>query len=129
MTAASITRRIVLLGAALILVGACSSRSGSAPAGNRNLITFEELDALPDNMTLRQVIQRERPQWLSGRGQVSLTTSDPVMIYLDQNRSQPDVLDGLRSGEVRELRFLDAMSATQRFGTGHRSGAILITSL
>lgn len=129
MTAGRITLRVAVLCAIVLGAGACAGRGGTAPQGNRNLITYEELEPLADNMTLRQVIQRQRPQWLQGRGRNSLNTSDPVIIYLNQNRSQPDVLDRLRSGEVRELQFLDAMNATQRFGTGHRSGAILITSM
>jgi hypothetical protein len=37
-------------------------------------------------------------------------------------------LGDVNISRVREVRFLDSREATQRFGAGHRSGAILVST-
>jgi hypothetical protein len=120
------------ISAAMIVVAAgCAggNRSGERPAAHeRYLIIEEELRELEERTPLLQAVQRLRPAWLRGRGQTRLQgADDPVVIYINNQRAGgPDVLLRWVASEARELHFLDAITATQRFGTGHTSGAIVV---
>jgi|RhiMetdeSRZDD1v2_1073273.scaffolds.fasta_scaffold67654_2 hypothetical protein len=75
--------------------------------------------------TAYDAIEHLRPQYLS-LGRTAGTTGQRV-VYLDGVRiGGIDALHGIRSANVREIRWLDSRAATQRFGTGHSVGAILI---
>jgi hypothetical protein len=48
-------------------------------------------------------------------------------VYVDGGyRGEPYVLRELRSEGIAEIAYLDASSATTRFGTGHDNGAIMV---
>jgi len=141
-----LTRPLIL---AAILAGgsACASSSGSAGAGqagepqtavvsapNRarkdpSVITSEEIEARP-TLNARQVIEQLRPQFLRVRGTTTLgnaATQDVIWVYLDGTRyGTIDVLSNISANEVREIRYLSPSEATNRFGTGHVQGAILV---
>jgi hypothetical protein len=113
---------------AVWLVTGCATgqqTSGSAPA-DRNVITQQEIEAA-QSLTAYDMIRALRPRWLSERGVTSLRTSNPIMVYVNENRvGTVDRLRDYAPRDLREARFLDATQATQRFGTGHRSGAIML---
>jgi hypothetical protein len=119
--------RPIFLALTLSITAACAS-SGSGARTDRNLITEPELQQVPERMTALEAVQRLRPQWLQGRGPVSFNAGESVVIYLNRQRTAFDVFERMAVAEIRELRFLDSMAATQQFGTGHTSGAILIIS-
>jgi hypothetical protein len=51
------------------------------------------------------------------------------MLYLDDVKMMD--LNGLStvpSGRIKEIRYLSAQDATTRWGTGHASGVILVTT-
>lgn len=99
--------------------------SGSASA-DRNVITQQEIDAA-QSLTAYDMIRALRPRWLSERGVTSLRSSNPVMVYVNENRvGTVERLRDYAPRDLHEARFLDATQATQRFGTGHRSGAIML---
>lgn len=117
-----------LVAGMLLLVG-CSQPTGQrAPVPDRNRITAEELGNLDPGMTVAQTIQRLRPNWLTGRGATTVRGDEPpIPVYVNGQRSGDNrVLDRVTIREIRELQFLDSMTATQRYGTGHPSGAIMI---
>ena len=142
------TRTLLLagaLGGALAGAIACAS-SGSAgataepqtavvPVPNRprrdpNLITAEELASRP-TLTARQAIEQLRPQFLRIRGTTTLgnaQTEDVIWVYVDCTRmGTVEVLNNIGTHEVREIRYLNPSEATNRYGTGHVQGAILVT--
>jgi hypothetical protein len=56
-----------------------------------------------------------------------LRNNNPVIVYV--NEARVGGLERLRDyapRDLSEVRYLDATQATQRFGTGHRSGAIMV---
>jgi len=75
------------------------------------------------------LVQEFRPNWLRGRGTTSIydPNAGDVKVYVngvwagDVNR-----LHDFRVGEVRELRFLNAGDAQQRYGSGNGGGVIEI---
>ena len=120
--------RVFVLAAAL-LASACAQRGSAAGYPDRDTLTAEEMVGVPDQ-TLRQVIQRFRPQWLVLRRGRTLVNSEPapIVVYLNASRMNDETLDRMVAAEVLEMRYLDSVDATQRYGTGHGSGAILITA-
>lgn len=113
---------------AVWLVTGCATgqqTSHTTPA-DRNVLTQQEIEQ-SQSMTAYDMISALRPRWLSERGVSSLRSNNPVMLYVNENRV--GTIERLRDyapRDLREVRFLDATQATQRFGTGHRSGAIML---
>ena len=137
--------RNLLLGAvALTLFGCGGGGSGSgaqpetaAPAtrtrGSSNLITEAEISSAAYQNAL-EIVQNLRPQMLIPRGAGSdasglSAASIPIIIYMDDVRlGEPSSLTNIPATRVKEIRFLNARDATTRFGTGHSSGVILVTT-
>lgn len=122
-------RQIILAfvaGIGLAALAGCASGGGGEgrPRMDPDLITAEELAEYP-SLTCLEVIRRIRPRWLQRRG----SEQNPV-VYQNGNRigSAEDVLPGIPANDVQSLRYLDANDATTRFGTGHGSGAIEVTT-
>ncbi|HYD51204.1 MAG TPA: hypothetical protein VEA99_01205 [Gemmatimonadaceae bacterium] len=115
---------------ALAALSACASGGSTTatPRRSADLITAEEL-AQTDTPNLLYAVQRLRPNWLRSRGQVSINTpgaGEPV-VYIDDTRlGAIGTLEQIIPSEVREVRRLNAAEATNRYGTGHAGGAIVV---
>lgn len=113
---------------AVWLVTGCASgqqTARTAPA-ERNVLTQQEIEQ-SQSITAYDMIRALRPRWLSERGVTSFRSNNPIMLYVNDNRV--GTIERLRDyapRDLREARFLDATQATQRFGTGHRSGAVML---
>jgi hypothetical protein len=109
---------------------AVSSAGTTRPRKDPNVITGEEL-ASRSTLTARQAIEQLRPQFLRVRGTTTLgnaQTSDVIWVYFDGTRMGTlEVLNNIGAHEIREIRYLNPSEATNRYGTGHVQGAILIT--
>lgn len=111
--------------AALFLV-ACASGPPGAPRPNPNLITRAEIDEAGPSSAY-ELIQKLRPVWLRERGAVSFTDETDLVVYLDGSRmGGRSELRSIHTHNIESVEFLDARKATNRFGTGHVNGAILI---
>lgn len=97
------------------------------PTKNPDLITRQEIEALPEARTAFEVVTRLRPTWLNTRqGSITQPPGEVVVYVNDVRRGGPAALrevDRLQLGEIRRLRGVDA---TTRFGTDHEHGAILV---
>lgn len=94
---------------------------------NPDVISREEIDAAAEAQTAWEVVKRLRPTWFTVRGgSITLAVAD-VQIYLNEVRQggSETLRDIPRSG-LNEIRRLRGSDATQRFGTGHENGAILV---
>ena len=137
--------RSFVLGAVLAGAAGCASSGTSTQAGEAqtttvaspqrqrkdpNVITEAELSSR-STLTARQAIEQLRPQFLRTRGTTTLgnaQTSDVIWVYFDGTRmGTVDVLNNIGVHEVREIRYLSPSEATNRYGTGHVQGAILVT--
>jgi hypothetical protein len=118
--------------------GCASSPSGAAGAsqpstsrsrGTPDRITAEELATI-DVQNALQAVQRLRPSFLQNRGGASSSiTQGPVdvVVYVDQTRmGGPNTLSQIPITDVKEIVHLSGSDATQRYGTGHGSGAIIV---
>lgn len=137
-------RRTLFIGIAFfVVVGlqACASAPSAGEGRNPNLITQAEI-AGHDLTSAYQIVQRLRPQWLRNRGVSSFTgvVADPrsgaivpaaptTQVYLDGTRlGTLEDLHGISAMLVLQMERLGGIEATQRFGTGHEDGVILVTT-
>jgi hypothetical protein len=117
--------RRIALGLIVMVSVACASGGGStgAPRRNPELITRAEIEAT-DALTALEVVQQLRPTFLRPPGQ-----SDPVVVYVDGvRRGNISELRSLQRSSLEQIRYINANDATLRWGTGHRSGAIEVTT-
>ena len=121
--------RILLLPILALALSACAS-SGTGHSAPRDRMQFrsEVLTAAEiersGSVRLLDAIQMLRPRYLTARR--SDAGVAPV-VYLNNLRlGTPEQLSTMPSHGVTEVRWLSAIDATTRYGTGHTSGAILV---
>lgn len=123
--------RARVLALALALAACGPHRSGhSVPAHDRDMITADEIAAIGATNAY-DVVKRLRPQFLSGRGPVSLRNPvDPTpIVYLDGVRyGDVTALNGIDAARIATIRHYSGPEAQVKFGTDHVGGAIVITS-
>ena len=110
--------------------GGTAGGTGGAGQSSRDPVTRTQLESM-ETLNAYEALQRLRPSWLQPRGTVTMNAADRegIKVYLD--RVLVGDIQNLRSVAVRnveEIRFLDSRQATTQFGTGHTSGAILVTT-
>jgi hypothetical protein len=138
----SLTRTAIVF---LVLLFAAQATADAQAAAkrtrDRNTLTTEEIES-STAASVYQLIQQKRPRWLSPRGSSTLRTqtgtdalgrsyeapADPeIAVYVDDvKHGAQDVLRTMPPHQVEFMEYLDAASATQRFGTNHEYGAILV---
>ncbi len=123
------------------------TRRSADRAYDRNLLSTEQIRSAQAG-SMYDVIRSLRPEWLRTRGtgsmrettggtasgtdvvEISVQQGIPtIRVYLDE--SLLGDLDALRSvdpGMIGEARFLGPAQATQRWGSGHIHGAIVIST-
>ena len=119
------------LALALALAACGPHRTGHTTAAHqRDVITADEIAAI-DATTAYDVVKRLRPQFLSGRGPVSLRNpTDPTpIVYLDGVRyGDVSTLAAIDAARIATIRHYTGPEAQVKFGTDHAGGAIVITS-
>jgi len=108
-----------------LVVSACASagRTGAVP---RDIITRDEIERLNVSNAL-EVVERLRPEFLRGRGRVSIEQPDaqfPVVYVNGVRAGRLDALHSITASDVHEIRYISAADATTRYGTGHTGGVI-----
>ncbi|HEX8244534.1 MAG TPA: hypothetical protein VF541_13600 [Longimicrobium sp.] len=96
---------------------------------DRNVLTAEDLAGRHEENAYA-IVRTMRPAWLrGGRGTTSNAQQAAVVIYRDGVKLGGEgELRQISTVQIREIRFLDAMQATQHFGLDHAGGAILVTT-
>jgi len=115
--------------------GCASSPAGAGASqqashrGSPDRISQEELATI-DVQNALQAVQRLRPSFLQNRGGASSSiTQGPqdVVVYADQTKmGGPSTLSQIPITDVKEIQHLSGTDATQRYGTGHGSGVIIV---
>ena len=123
----------------LTLLG-CAPPSASArarPAKQLFEITQAEIEAESTKGSLYDLVLKLRPRMLASRvtpaGPQSRSqlweANSSIKVYLDGFRyGGVESLAAIPASNVVEVRWLSAMDATTRFGTGNTAGAIMVTS-
>ena len=123
-------RRTAAILCLLLALGACSSRAGSSSATRRdtNLITFDQIqDGHFQNAY--DAVQALRPNWLVPRGPDSFNTPTKIEVYYDATHlGAVETLRTITSSNIAFIRWYDGTQAQQRYGIGHGSGVIYVSS-
>ncbi len=91
-------------------------------------ISAEELAELGSGNAL-EAVRRLRSSWLRTRGVANPAGGDPIVVYLDGVRvGELAALEEVRIASVEEIRRLKGTDAVTRYGRGHDSGAIVVTT-
>jgi hypothetical protein len=107
----------------------CGSTDGTRRApGDRNQITAEQVrEAAPQHSTAYGMVESLRPLWLRKRGRSSVTNEGDIAVYVDGSRyGTPASLRNIAAFSVDSMRFLPPAEATNRYGTGHVHGIIMV---
>jgi hypothetical protein len=122
--------RVAILAVASTTVISCAANSTAHTATSHRtagVITGDEISAAQGVVSVYDAIQRLRPQWLTNSRARSVGTQDQLLVYIDTNRyGTIESVRQLPIGGVTELRYLNAAEATNRFGTGHAGGVIVV---
>lgn len=126
----SLTRRITAgLVVAIALITAPQADAQEARRRDTNRITQADLAELSITDTF-DAVRSLRPTWLHQRGQSSMRGSTEVRVYIDGvPRGTVETLRSLPLHTIASLQFFGAREATQRWGTDHATGVILVRSL
>lgn len=124
----------VVLYIALAVVGAtgsmgCTTTGASRSAeGGRHHLTAEQVRAAAERYhTAYEIIESLRPLWLRKRGQSSIMNETEIAVYVDGTRyGTPEDLRSITAIAVDSMRFLPPSEATNRYGTGHVHGIIMV---
>lgn len=122
-------KRLFFLPLALGLL-ACGTAQGSGPTRSSAVLTGDEIAEVAVN-TAYEAVQMTRPQWLHRRSAPTTGSPQPVppVVYLDGLRvGNVEELRRIRAVVVERMQFLSPSDATNRFGTNHTGGAILVTT-
>lgn len=108
---------------------ACSSAgasNSSTPRADRSQLTIEEITRTGSQDAF-SAVQMLRPQWLTKRGTSSVNLTETIKVYLDGNlMGGPEFLRQIPTNSINNIRHLDGLEATQRYGLDHGVGAILV---
>ena len=116
--------------AVLGISAACAAGTQSEPTEgsrpSRDLIVQTDFEGLSLG-TAHDVVRQLRPLWMQPRA-VGGVREEPVVYVDNMRRGGLMALREVPATAVLEIRYLDAADATTRLGTGHRAGAILVTT-
>ena len=114
----------------LFAAAACAVKSDTGSARSTDVLTAEELREVPVT-SVYDAIRRLRPNWLRVRS--APTAGNPVperpVVYVDGVRAgSVGILRDMRREHVVRIEYLDPNDATNRYGTGHTGGALLVAT-
>ncbi len=98
--------------------------------GGANYITESEVASVTEENAY-DIIQRLRPSMLRARGTSgnSMGEGGGIVVYFDQARyGGVESLRNISRAQIKDIRFLSGPDATQLYGTGVPSGAIVVSS-
>ena len=118
-----------VLAALFLAVASCSTSGGPGRGSGSGDITRAELDG-QSFLSAYNAIEQLRPTWVRARGAPSLSRSSTYpVLYMDGIRhGDIDDLHTIAIGDVDTISYMSPSDATTRFGTGHTSGVILLTT-
>lgn len=123
-----------LLIAAILAAGtACaagtSGGSDTGSGGRGDALTQAQL-AATGGSNAYDAVARLRPRWLMARAPNTLQPEgNPVLVYVDgQRMGGVEQLRAFPVESISQIVFVSASDATTRYGTGHASGVIEVTT-
>ena len=118
-----------LLSSLSLLAGACqpSASTTSSPSTSRNVLTRAQIDAR--YTTAYEAVEGLRSNWLNTRGNDSFSNPSVVRVYLDNvSLGDKEALRRISVESIAYIKWIDAGTATQRWGTNHGAGVIYVST-
>ena len=112
---------------ATLLLGACVMGGQAAPQGGRSAVVSGDEIERSTAANAYELLVQVRPNWLRGRGSPNLRGSPavrPVVYIANVRQGGIDYLRTIAIASLVELRYVDAITATTRYGEGHSGGII-----
>ncbi len=130
-TATSLRRTLVA--SLLAFTAGCASAGGGGSAssgGDPNILTAAEISiAKAGEATIYDAIQRLRPQYFRTRGRLGNEPGGDVSVSVDGGPlSTTDALRNIPATTVKEVRYLSANDAAQRYGVRAYSGPVILVT-
>ena len=128
-TAATLRRNLVA--SLLFATLSCASAAGGGGGGsNPNVLAEAEIArGAASQGTVYDAIQRLRPQFLQTRGKPESTSEPSILVSIDGGSlTRVDALHSISAAKVREVRYLNASEALERFGLLAKSGPVILVS-
>jgi hypothetical protein len=112
-----------------LVLGGCATSGGTAmPQGRSDLLVEEQIRA-NSYATVYDAIVALRPNWLRTRGQDSFNAPSQIQVYIDNVRvgGIPN-LQAISAISAYYVQWYDGIEASARWGLGHGSGAIYVST-
>lgn len=114
----------------VLVLASCGAATSGRSSGSSTVILADEI-AEVGAVTAYEIVERARPQWLNARssGSPSNPSGAEPVVYVDGVRAgDPGELRRMRPDVVVRMEYLRPSDATNRYGTNHQGGAILVTT-
>lgn len=112
----------------VVVAASCAPTATGGGSRSPNVITREDIEGT-NYSTAYEVVRRFRPQWLRARSAPSFGGEFEVMVYLDNVRfGEVGSLSSIPAQNLERVEWVDAGTATQRWGTGNAGGAIAVVT-
>ena len=121
--------RTALAGMLVLVLAACATSGGTAsPQGRSDLLVEEQIRA-NSFATVYDAIVALRPNWLRTRGADSFNSPTQIQVYVDNVRvgGIPN-LQQISAISAYYVQWYDGIEASARWGLGHGSGAIYVST-
>jgi len=133
MNTAKSFRRTLLASLVAFTAGCASAGAGagaSSGGGDPNILTAAEIaSAKAGEATAYETIQRLRPQYFRTRGRLGNEPGGDVSVSVDGGPLNTiDALRNVPATTVKEIRYLSANDAAQRFGVRAYSGPVILVT-
>jgi hypothetical protein len=121
--------RALLVGLVVVSQGGCAGRnattSGRSP---RNIITKAQITE-HGFINAYDAVESLRSTWLRARGPDSVNRPTEVLVYIDDNKLGGVLtLKQVAASQILEIRFVDGLTATARWGLDHGQGVIQVVT-
>ena len=117
----------VLLVALLLTTAGCGARQIPGQRVDRNIITAEQISE-NGYRTAYDAVEALRAPWLLTRPD-GLNTQREVQVYLDDSRlGGVQTLRQINASQIRQIRYIDAATAINRWGVDHGQGVIMVVT-
>jgi len=124
--------RRTLLASLLAFITGCASAGGGSGAspGDPNVLTAAEISsAKAGEASAYDAIQRLRPQFFRTRGRLGNEPGGDISVSVDGGAlSTTDALRNIPATTVKEVRYLGANDAAQRYGVRANSGPVILVT-
>jgi hypothetical protein len=124
--------RRTLLASLVAFTAGCASAGGGpgASSGDPNLLTAAEISSAKAGETnAYDAIQRLRPQFFRTRGRLGNEPGGDISVSVDGGPlNTTDALRNIPATTVKEIRYLSANDAAQRYGVRANSGPVILVT-